>query len=34
MQDEVAVIDQDECVDCGVCRRSGVCPVDCIGPGR
>jgi NAD-dependent dihydropyrimidine dehydrogenase PreA subunit len=30
MQDEVAVIDQDECVDCGVCRRSGVCPVDCI----
>lgn len=28
--DDVAVIDQDECVDCGVCLRSGVCPVDCI----
>lgn len=27
---DVAVIDQDECVDCGVCLRSGVCPVDCI----
>ena len=28
--DDVAVIDQDECVDCGVCLKSGVCPVDCI----
>jgi len=28
--DEVAVIDQDECVDCGACLRSGVCPTDCI----
>lgn len=28
--DDVAVIDQDECVDCGVCLRSQVCPVDCI----
>jgi len=28
--DNVAVIDQDECVDCGVCLKSGVCPVDCI----
>ena len=28
--DDVAVIDQDECVDCGVCLRAGVCPVDCI----
>ena len=28
--DDVAIIDQDECVDCGVCLRSGVCPVDCI----
>lgn len=28
--DDVAVIDQEECVDCGVCLRSGVCPVDCI----
>jgi len=30
MQGEVAVIDQDECVDCQVCLKSGVCPVDCI----
>ena len=30
MEGDVAVIDQDECVDCGVCRNSGVCPVDCI----
>jgi NAD-dependent dihydropyrimidine dehydrogenase PreA subunit len=28
--DDVAVIDQDECVDCGSCLRAGVCPVDCI----
>ena len=28
--DDVAVIDQEECVDCGVCLKSGVCPVDCI----
>ncbi len=28
--DDVAVIDQDECVDCMVCLRSGVCPADCI----
>jgi len=27
---DVAVIDQDACVDCGVCRNSKVCPVDCI----
>jgi hypothetical protein len=26
--DDIATIDQDECVDCGVCLRSGVCPVD------
>ncbi len=25
---DIAAIDQDECVDCGVCFRSGVCPVD------
>lgn len=25
---DVSVIDQDECVDCGVCYRSKVCPVD------
>ena len=30
MKDDIAVIDQDECVDCGVCQRSKVCPVDCI----
>ena len=30
MKDDVAVIDQDECVDCGVCLKSGSCPVDCI----
>ena len=30
MKDDVAVIDEDECVDCGVCLKSGVCPVDCI----
>jgi len=28
--DEVAVIDADECVECGVCFRSGVCPADCF----
>jgi len=28
--DDVAVIDQDECVDCGVCLHAEVCPVDCI----
>lgn len=26
----IAVIDQDECVDCGVCLRSGICPVECF----
>jgi len=26
--DGKSVIDQDECVDCGVCIRAGVCPVD------
>ena len=25
---DVAVIDQDECVECGVCARAAVCPVD------
>lgn len=28
MKDEVAVIDDEECVECGVCFRSGCCPVD------
>lgn len=28
--DDVAIINDDECVECGCCRRSGVCPVDCI----
>ena len=26
--DDVAVIDQDECVDCGVCLRAQICPAD------
>jgi len=26
--DDIATIDQDECVDCGVCLRSKICPVD------
>jgi len=30
MEDDVAAIDHDECVDCGVCLRAGICPVDCI----
>jgi NAD-dependent dihydropyrimidine dehydrogenase PreA subunit len=28
MKDDVAVIDEDECVDCAVCLKSGCCPVD------
>lgn len=28
--DDVAVINQDECVECGVCFRSGVCPGGCF----
>ena len=28
--DDVAVIDQDECVDCAACLKAQVCPVDCI----
>jgi hypothetical protein len=28
--DESTYIDQDECVECGVCLRSGVCPEDAI----
>ena len=28
--DEVVFIDQDECVECSVCLRSDVCPVDAI----
>ena len=27
---DVAVIDRDECVECGVCVRSEVCPADCF----
>ncbi len=27
-------IDPDECAECGVCSRSGVCPVDAIKPGE
>jgi NAD-dependent dihydropyrimidine dehydrogenase PreA subunit len=28
--DESAIIDQDECVECGVCFRADVCPTDAI----
>jgi NAD-dependent dihydropyrimidine dehydrogenase PreA subunit len=28
MKDDVAAIDEDECVDCAVCLKSGCCPVD------
>jgi len=28
MKDDIATIDEDECVDCNVCLKSGVCPVD------
>ena len=28
--DDVAIINEDECVDCASCLRSGACPVDCI----
>ncbi|MDI7258892.1 MAG: ferredoxin family protein [Thermodesulfobacteriota bacterium] len=27
---EAAIIDQDECVECGVCLRAGVCSVDAL----
>ena len=27
---EISVIDQDECVECGVCLRADVCPTDAI----
>ncbi len=29
-RDGAAVIDEDECVECGVCLRAGVCPEDAI----
>jgi len=28
IKDDMAVIDDDECVECNVCLKSGVCPVD------
>jgi len=28
MKDDMAIIDEDECVDCSVCLKSKVCPVD------
>ena len=28
IKDDVAVIDRDECVECGICLRSGCCSVD------
>lgn len=27
---DVAVIDQDRCVECAICHRSGICPVDAL----
>ncbi len=30
--DERAVIDEDECVECNICRRAGVCPTDSFEP--
>jgi len=30
IQDDVASIDQDECVECGICLRAKVCPVDAL----
>ena len=27
---EISVIDQDECVECGVCHRASICPTDAI----
>ena len=30
MGDDIAQINDDECVECGVCFRSGVCPTDAI----
>ncbi len=29
-----AWIDPDECAECGVCQRSGICPQDAILPGK
>ena len=33
MKDDMAVIDEDECVECGVCLRAEVCPVDAFVEG-
>ncbi|MBU1975135.1 MAG: 4Fe-4S ferredoxin [Nanoarchaeota archaeon] len=30
LQDNVAMIDRNRCVECGVCKRSNTCPRDCI----
>lgn len=29
-KDECAEIDQDECVECGVCLHAGICPTEAI----
>ena len=29
-KDEIVTIDQEECVECGVCLNTGICPVDAI----
>ncbi|MBI5966311.1 MAG: 4Fe-4S dicluster domain-containing protein [Deltaproteobacteria bacterium] len=31
-EDLVSIIDQDECVECGVCYRAKICPTDAIYP--
>lgn len=30
IEEGIAKINDDECVECGVCFRSGICPVDCF----
>ncbi len=30
--DPISIIDQDECVECGVCLRADICPTDAIYP--
>lgn len=32
--EDVAVVDRDECVECGACRRADVCPVDAFRSER
>jgi len=34
LPEEVAVIDEDECLECSICYRTGVCPSDSLIPQR